>query len=335
MSLSLVTGASGFLGRYLVDALVSREDRVRALVRTSSHISHLPLSKVETATGDLSDVQSLEKSLDGVDVVYHCAAYVSDWGSKEDYESANVQGVKNLLEALSRSGVRRLVHVSTTDVYGHPDAPLDESAPYRRRGILYGDTKITAEELVWEYSQRHQLPTTVVRPASIYGPHSASLVKEIADLLLAGEMVLVGAGDRRAGLAYVSNVVDLMLAAADNDKSVGEAYNATDGSEVAWKQYVSDLAKILDVPPPRWRIPYRIAYATGWMMEKAHGLSRRNERPLLTRMAVELLGTDQGFSVAKAARDLGYQPKVRYEEGMERVAAWLASEYGLPDRQTP
>ena len=177
--------------------------------------------------------------------------------------------------------------------------------------------------MVWAYYRQHDLPITVVRPVTIYGPRSTTFVLEIVELLKNGSMVHIGKGRRPAGLAYVTNVVDVLLRAADSESSVGQAYNASDGSDITWRQYVNRLAEIVGVSSPRVVIPYWLAYLAGWTMEKAYGALRIEARPLLTRMAVELFGTHQGFSINKARRELGYEPKVGFEEGMRRVGVWL------------
>ncbi len=323
MSKGLVTGCSGFLGSHLVEALAARGEEVRALVRSSSDKTHLESLGVELVYGDLNDLQSLKAAAQGADCIYHCAALAADWGSREIFHVANVTGVRNLLDAALEAGVSKFVHVSTTDVYGHPDFPADETALFRMRGWHYGDTKIEGERLVWDYFRRHGLPVTVVRPVNIFGPRSTSFVLEIAELLKSGSMVHIGKGQKPAGLAYVTNVVDVILRAADRECSVGQAYNASDDSDVTWRQYVDRLAQIIGVPGPRIVIPYRLAYLAGWAMEKSYGAFRIGARPLLTRMAAELFGTHQGFSINKARRELGYEPEVSFDEGMNLVEDWL------------
>lgn len=231
--------------------------------------------------------------------------------------------MRNLLEACLHSGIDKFIHVSTTDVYGHPDHPADEQTPYRLRGWPYGDTKIQGEKLVWDYHHRYGLPVTVIRPAAIYGPRSTTFVSEIVALLKQGKMVHIGSGEKPAGLSYVSNVIDLMLSAADADASLGQAYNVNDGSTITWRTYVNRLARIIGTPPPRITVPHRIAYGLGWAMEKSYGLLGVQQRPLLTRMAVELFATDQSFPIDKAREALGYRPRVGFEAGMQRVEAWL------------
>ena len=123
---------------------------------------------------------------------------------------------------------------------------------------------------------------------------------------------------------YVGNVVDVLLLAADSESSLGQAYNVSDGSDVTWPQYVDRLAEMLGVPDSRiMTLPYRLAYSAGWAMEMVYGALRLKGRPLLTRTAVELLGTDQAFSIDKARRELGYEPQVGFEEGMQRVEEWM------------
>jgi nucleoside-diphosphate-sugar epimerase len=319
----LVTGGSGFLGSHLVEALVARGAKVRALVRATSQVSYLQNLGVELAQGDLGDIQSLQAAARGVERIYHCAALAADWGTWEAFRAANVIGVRNLLEAALTADVSKFVHVSTTDVYGHPDSPVDETAPYRLRGWPYGDTKIEGERLVWDYHREHGLPVTVVRPVSVYGPRSDSFVIEIVDLLKSGSMIHIGDGRNPAGLAYATNVVDVILRAGDSEVSVGQAYNASDGSKVTWRQYVDRLSDIVGVSSPRIVVPHRLAYFIGWTMEKVYGALRIEARPLLTRMAAELFGTDQGFSIDKARRELGYEPQVDFDEGMRRVETWL------------
>ncbi|MFL7795184.1 MAG: NAD-dependent epimerase/dehydratase family protein [Anaerolineae bacterium] len=319
----LVTGGSGFVGSHLVEALVTRGAQVRAMVRSTSRVDLLKSLGVEVVQGDLGDIQSLQAAVRGVERIYHCAALVSDWGTWEAFRAANVIGVRNLLEAALAAGVSKFVHVSTTDVYGHPDSPVDETAPYRPRGWPYGDTKIEGERLVWDYHREHGLPVTVVRPVNVYGPRSDSFVVDLVDLFKSGSMIHIGNGRNPAGLTYATNVVDVILCAGDSEVSVGQAYNASDGSEITWRQYVDRLADIVGVPSPRIVVPHRLAYFIGWTMEMVYGVLRIQARPLLTRMAAELFSTNQGFSVEKARRELGYEPQVDFDEGMRRVETWL------------
>ncbi len=324
MSKTLVTGGSGFLGSHLVDRLSALGENVRVLVRPTSNIEHLKKVKnVELMFGDLGDVRSLEKATAGIEYIFHCAALASDWGSWNDFYHVNVKCLHNLLNVLVNGNIKRLIHISTTDVYGYPDYPAYEDTPYNSRGIPYCDTKIEGEKLVWEYFKKHGLPVTVIRPVNIYGPRSITFGYDITKLLKEGSMVHISNGNKPAGLAYVGNVVDAIISSLENKKSIGMAYNISDGSDITWKQYVNYLAKITDNPRPKIVIPYKIAYFSGWLMEKYYSHFPIKGKPLLTRMAAELFGTNQGFPIEKARRELGYDPKVGFGEGMYRVKMWL------------
>lgn len=328
---NLVTGASGFLGSHLVEGLLAAGEDVVALVRRSSDRGHLDRLRVEVLEGDLLDRSSLLPCLEGVDRVFHCAALVSDWGTWDEFRAANVTGVRNLLEAADEVGVGLFVHISSTDVYGHPDRVVDESAPFRRRGWPYGDTKIEAEELLWSFVREHDLRVTVVRPASLYGPRSRSFVDEVLELLRERRLPLVGPAGRAAGLTEVTNAVDAILLIASSERSIGRAYNVTDGSRVNWQTYFDRLAQIAGVRPPRrFRIPRSAAYAAAWAVERAYRSLRLRSRPPLTRLMVELLATEQGFSNAKLETELGYRPRRDFEEGMQRLERWLRMEGRIP-----
>jgi nucleoside-diphosphate-sugar epimerase len=317
----LVTGANGFVGSHLLKALRSRGRTVRALVRQGSDFKRIEECRDSFAFGDLRDIESLRKALQGVGRVFHCAARVSDWGDEKDFREANVMGTANLLRAAKDAGAARFVHVSTTDVYGYPGYPAEESAPYRYRGFPYADTKIIAEKIVWEYSSEQGLPVTVLRPASIYGIDSITLVKDIVDLLRKGEMIHLGKASTPAGLCHVDNLVHAILLAADSPKSLGQAYNVTDGSGIGWREYVNSLADAIGSKRPGIALPHLFAYFLGSLMEGYGKLMRMGTRPLLTRMAAEIFCTTQEFSIEKIKRDLGYAPIVSFKDFLKDLGA--------------
>src|SRR5437879_5045177 len=168
----LVTGASGFLGGRLAQVLAARGETVRILARATSDLHHLAYLPIEIVQGDLAATASLAAAVRGVTHIYHCAACSTDWAADDVFYAASVAGVRNLLDAAVHvSSLQRLLHVSTTDVYGYPVEPCDESYPLTDVGLPYNRTKCQGEKCVWQASRRG-LPVTVVRPATIYGPRS-------------------------------------------------------------------------------------------------------------------------------------------------------------------
>jgi nucleoside-diphosphate-sugar epimerase len=319
---SLVTGATGFIGSHLAEALTSAGDQVRALVRRTSDTAHLERLGVELCLGDMTDPPSLGRAVEGVDRVFHCAAVVTDWDPLNVSTAVNVEGIATLADAALRAGVCKLVYAGSTEVYGHPDARVSEDAPYRYRGWPYCDTKIEAEKRIWEYHRRG-LPVTVLRPASVYGPRSKSTVVEFVELLRSGQMMLIDGGRKTAGLCYVTDLTGLMLQVGQAEVGLGRAYNVADGTETTWAEFTNGLAALMGLPPVRTSVPRWLAYPVGWLMEKWTSLRGGDHRPLLTRMAVEFVGTHQGFAIDRAQRELGFEPKVLLEEGLRLTGDWL------------
>jgi ornithine--oxo-acid transaminase len=330
----LVTGASGFIGGHVVRRLVSEGRQVRCLVRASSDTTGLEALGVELAPGSLEDPRSLQRAAEGCDYVVHCGAMVSDWGTVEEIERTNVTGTRNLLLAAAAASVRRFVHVSTTDVYGYPGAGAVEEAqsPVGFRN-WYAQTKLEAERAVQSAGEDLGLQTVVLRPATVWGPGSQSVVGEIGGAINGGYMLLVDRGRARAGLVYIDNLVDAIVLALENGDAVGEAFNVTDGLDVTWREFTDGLADGLGAPRPRLSMPYPVASGLGTVLEHGYRAVRRATRlqtsALLSRQAVHIMGIDQDFSNRKAREVLGWEPRVDYEQGLEETVAWLRDEHLL------
>jgi nucleoside-diphosphate-sugar epimerase len=318
----LLTGATGFLGSHVAQALARRDEPVRVLVRRPAQARGLQELGAQLVVGDLSSATTLDAAIKGCHSVIHCAALASDWGSWKDFREANDLGVGRLLKACEALSLDRFVHVSTTDVYGYPDRDgLDETTPFRDRGFPYNSTKIAAERRVWA-AISNGLPATIIRPGSIYGPRSITLGKEIVEYLRSGSP-LIRSGKVNAGFVYVENCVDLILLAMNHKDAVGTAFNSIDDGGQTWYDYFVALCRALNLKMPRWSIPRAVAYPSAWLMEIYGSLTRRAARPQATRTAVEIVSTRQGFSNVRARQRLGFLPSVGFEEGVDRTAQWL------------
>jgi nucleoside-diphosphate-sugar epimerase len=322
--LTLVTGATGFLGGRLIERLAAEGLPVRALIRRDlpPHLTDLPL---ETTRGDLLDPPSLGAATQGVETVIHCAALVTDYAPYREFQRVNGEGTANLVSAAAGAGVGRLVHISSTDVYGYVGTPQCEEAPLRSVGLGYNESKILAEKAVLTAGAERGLPYTIVRPATIYGPRGP-FEHEIIPMLQREEMVLLGDGQQDAGLIYVDNVVDLTLRAASDERALNQTYNACDGEGITWRQYCDALAELVGAPRCNKHAPVWLAYALAVVMERGSLLLRRSRRPLLTRFSVKLLGTPQDHPTDKARRELGWAPRVTFAEGIRRLGLWLQTE---------
>jgi nucleoside-diphosphate-sugar epimerase len=328
--LCLLTGASGFIGGRLAARMAAQGRAVRCLARAGSDVSALEALGLPVARGDLGDPPSLHAAVAGCEAVVHCAAIVSDWGTVAEIRAANVAGTSNLLDAASRAGVRRFVHLSTTDVYGHPATlAVDERREPAAFANWYAQTKREAEQLV-RRAAGSGIETVVLRPATVYGPGSKDVIGEIAKAIRGGHMLLIARGRSIAGLCFVENVVDAVLLAVDEPRAAGHVFNVSDELEVSWWRFTADLAAGLGCRPPRLSLPYAPAAALARLLESGYRLGRRltglTLPPLLSRQALQVLGRDQSFSAAALRQTLAWQPRVGYDEGLAATLAWLAAE---------
>ncbi|MFD9858986.1 aminotransferase class I/II-fold pyridoxal phosphate-dependent enzyme [Streptomyces alboflavus] len=325
----LVAGAGGFIGGHLTRRLAERGHRVRVLVREGSDRSALAGLDVDVAVGDLGDPDSLRRAAAGVRHVYNCTGLSADWGPWADFQRVNVDGSRNLVEAAGHAGtVARFLHVSTTDVYGYPVRPCAEDTPPRDIGLPYNRSKLLGEQAVRESAARAGLPLTVVRPVSVYGPRSKDFVIEIATLLLSRQMVYIRGGDVPAGLLYVTNAADAMIAACASEAAAGRTYNLRDPDRTTWRTYVEALARGLGVKPPSLSLPAPLARGVATVSEGLYGALRIRSRPVLTRHAVHLFDRDQSYAVDRARDELGFKGDVDFEEGVRLTLAWLDSPEG-------
>ncbi len=285
---------------------------------------HLAGTPIEIVRGSLSDVETLARAAGGVTLIYHCAACSTDWAPWHLYYEANVTGVRNLLEAaMQAGGVQRFLHVSSTDVYGYPRDPCDESGPLTDVGLPYNRTKCQGEELVRAASAAG-LPVTIIRPATIYGPRGKAFATDIAELIRQGLMAVLDGGRSPGGFCYVDNAAEALIAAAQAEATAGGAYNIADGTGATWRTYVDTLAYGLGRRRPWIDIPSTIAWPLAFAMEAPHRYLRIPGRPLLTRHAVRLLSRNQEFPTGRARHDFGFRPEVSFAEGVARTLAWLA-----------
>jgi 2-alkyl-3-oxoalkanoate reductase len=304
---TLVTGASGFIGRRVVARLLRDGEPVRALL-----FPHEELPGVERALGDVTDRASVVAALDGVDRVVHLAAKVGDWGPLGEFRAVNVGGTTNVIAA---AGDRRVVHVSSIVVYGPRlrTGGCEEDAPLAYGLGPYGITKRESEVVASRGPN-----VAVVRPGNVWGPVSPLWVEELSRLLRAGRVPLVDGGVGDAHLAHVENVVDVIVAALTAPAAGGRVYNAVDGHGVSWRRYLTDLARVAGAPPPWLTLPRSLALAAAVGMEAAWRLARAEQRPLMTREAVQLLASGPPVSNTRAVRELGFRPR-SYEEGLQSL----------------
>ncbi len=319
---NLVTGASGLIGGQITQQLVSDDEDVRILIRRNSDTRRLPDRRIEKVVGDLLDADSLRTAMQGIDVVYHCAGRVSDWGKREDFIRANVEGTRRVVQAALAADVRRLVYLSSAAVYGYRGGQqVQESEGFGSRRIPYIESKIAAEQVVWQAMK--ELDVVILRPVMVFGPGCQNYVGEVVRHLRNGSMLLLDHGRHQAGLAYVENVADACLLAGRIRHPDMRVFNICDGLPTTWRQYLDALADGLGVRRVRFSLPSRLAYCLAFGMENWGRLLQQRRRPLLTRLAVLELGTPQNYDISRARRQLGFEPVVDFDTAMQKTLDWV------------
>ena len=318
----MVTGGTGLLGSHIVEQLVKRGRKVRALVRPGSDTRFLQSQGVELAEGDIVDAESLKRACVGVQTVYHAAARVGDWGPWPEFEAITIGGTRKLLEAAREAGVKRFLHISSISAYGHPDGEglvLDETAPLGSdlyKWSYYSRAKIEAEKLVWAAHERGDLVATVIRPSWLYGPRDRMTIARLCDSIKRKKIKLIGDGDNRLNVVHAGNVAEASIAAAESEVGAGEAFNCSNDGVLTQKQYFNLVAKTLGEPPVAKRVPYSVAYKAGFFLECLGHLFKWKKPPFITRYSVWLMGRKTFFECEKARKLLNWQPSVPYEEGI-------------------
>jgi 2-alkyl-3-oxoalkanoate reductase len=320
---TLVTGATGFVGHHLIEALRSRGYGVRVLALPTEDTTSLELEHVAIYRGDVRLAETLSEPIRGVDTVYHLAAIHGLWRPKQDYDAVNVTGTENVCRAVLAAGVRRLIHVSSWAVYGMAlGRPVREDFLLKPVADPYALTKAEADKLVQEYVVRDHLPAVIVRPGTMFGPGDLVNFGRMADRLSAGRAVIIGSGRNAVPFVYVTDVVDGMLLAADQDQAIGQVYNLSTDEPFTQKQLWDAIAQEIGVHPPRVHVPYHALYALAFVAERWFTSDHPQRQPLVTRLGVKLFGSDNRHSIEKAKRELRYAPKVSLQEGVHLAASW-------------
>ena len=236
----LVTGASGFIGGWIVETLhLTGYARVRAGIRRWSSGARLGRFPVEVVLCDVMDKEQIARATAGAACVIHCAV-----GGRE----VIIEGTRNALDGALRAGVERFVHLSTAEVYGNVRGKIDETFPYQYTGSQYADSKIEAERLCWEFYERG-LPVTVLRPSIVYGPFSKYWTVQLAQRLQSGNWGLFkDYGEGLCNLVYVHDLVSGILLAANLESAVGEAFNINGPDKMTWNQYFQKFNAALGLP---------------------------------------------------------------------------------------
>ena len=316
----LVTGAAGFIGSHLVEALVQAGARVRAFVRYTSTgfpgaLLFVPPEvrrEVHLIYGDLRDPDAVDAALQGVDLVFHLGAVISipySYENPREVVETNVLGTLNVLQAARRHGVARIVHVSTSEVYGTARyTPMDENHP-RHAQSPYAASKTGADELARSFARTYGLPVVILRPFNTYGPRQSTRAVIMSTIVqaLQGPEIHIGSPDPVRDFTFVADTVQgLLLAALREGVPFGEDLNLGTGRGVRIGDLVETIRRISGSPYP---------VVT----------EERRLRP--PESEVWQLVSDN----RRAREVLGWQPEVSLEQGLEQTLRWAEQALKTPE----
>ena len=315
----LVTGATGFTGTALCRRLVADGHAVTAFVRASSKTEELTQLGVLCLVVDLTDPQAVMEKFKSFDRVFHiAAAYRTEHSTTDEFIRVNVEATRNLLEAAKRNGVGRFIHCSTVGVQGEiDDPPADENYRFKP-GDHYQDSKLEGELLARKYFAEG-LPGIVFRPVGIYGPGDMRFLKLFKSV--AKEVfVMIGSGKVLYHMTYIDDLIDGIVLCSTVPEIQNEVFTLGGEEYTTLKVLVSEIADILGKPYPRFRIPFLPVYWASVVCDKVCKII--NVSPPIYPRRVEFFAKDRAFSIEKAKKMLGYQPKVSLREGLQRTADW-------------
>jgi nucleoside-diphosphate-sugar epimerase len=316
----LVTGATSLLGRSLVERLVGRGDSVSVLQRRPSGFA------VTEYLGDIVEPQAVMDSMAGADAVVHLAARVAATGPWADFESVNIHGTRNVVDAARAAGIRRFVQVSSPSVAYHGEPLVGASAgpadPIRARGH-YARSKAHAE-LVALAADSPEMAVVAIRPHLVWGPGDTQLIGRIVDRARAGRLAAVGSGAALIDTTYVDNAADAVVAAIDRAPDVGgRAFVVTNGEPRPVRELLNRIVRSAGLEPTRARVPYQVARGGGFAAERIWERRGSDKDPPMTQFLAEQLGTAHWFDQRETRAALGWKPKVKLVEGFEKLRAWF------------
>lgn len=326
----LVTGGGGFLGQALCRGLRERGHEVASFSR-SRHAA-LDALGVRQLQGDLADNAAvLAAFAEGFDAVLHNAAKAGAWGSYASYFDANVTGTRNVIAACRAHRIGKLVHTSTPSVVHRATHPVEgasaDEVPYGESvKAHYAATKIVAEREVLAANDA-DLATVALRPRLIWGPGDTQILPKLVERARSGRLRLVGSGDNLVDTTYIDNAAqahfDALAQLRPGAACAGRAYFISNGEPWPLREVLNGLLRAAGAPEVCKTIPFGAAYAVGAVCEALWTALPLRGEPPMTRFLAEQLGTAHWYSMAPAARDFGYVPKVSMAEGLERLRASL------------
>jgi nucleoside-diphosphate-sugar epimerase len=327
----LVTGGTGFTGSHLVRRLLEEGHAVRVIdVQRGLFFEELQRMGAEIFIGSITDRELVRRAVAGCQVVHHMAAMFRKVNlPKKVYWEVNVEGTRALLDAALKFGIEKLVYCSTCGVHGNVRTKVaDENSPVLPEDY-YQYTKYEGERVAAEFINKG-LQVTTLRPTAIYGPGDPERFLRLFRMVASGRFLMFGNGNIHYHPLYIDNLVDAFELAARADQGTCEAYLIGDEKSYTLNELVLAIGEVLGVNVAIRHYPFWPLWIAAVACEAAY--KPLPMEPPLFRRRVDWFRQNRAFSIEKAKRNLGYQPKVGLKEGLAKTAEWYRINGYLPRR---
>lgn len=319
MSKVLVTGATGFLGKFILKELTENNYEIVAFGRNETIGKSLSDNNIKFIKGNLSNLNDVRNAVANCDMVVHAGSLTTVWGKWKDFYTSNVLGTKNILDACIEENVKKLVYISSGSVYaGNEDkVSITEEYKFNKNNDLnfYIKSKIMAENLINSEKYKHKIYTNIIRPHGIIGKGDKCIVPRVLEVNKKIGIPLFEKGNVLIDLVPAENVAFAVRLCLEKDNLDNEIFNITNGQPKPFKSMAESLFSILKIKPKFFYANRDIFYSIGAFLEKVYKLLNiTNHEPILTRYKLTTIAYSETFSIEKSKKLLGYYPKVSIEE---------------------
>jgi hypothetical protein len=292
---------------------------LRALSRSEGSDTAIRAAGATPVRGQLGSV--VAEAVAGCEAVIHCAAFVKQWGTREQFWTANVEGTRQLLQVARQAGVQRFIHIGTEAAlfHGQHMRDIDERYPYpAHTPFLYPETKAAAEKLVLA-ANAPSFATLSIRPRFVWGPGDQTILPVLEAMVRSGRFVWIDGGHAQTSTTHIANLVRGVELALERGTG-GNAYFVTDAGVTQMREFLTALLATRKLTPPDKSIPGWLARTLGAVTETAwRALSLRSDPPL-TRFAASMMSRDCTIRIDKAQRELGYAPVISRSDGLQAIS---------------
>jgi 2-alkyl-3-oxoalkanoate reductase len=324
----LITGGGGFLGRYIVEELLSLGCKsIKSLGRSSK--PELTEKGVNVVCGDVRNRDFVIDAAKNCDIIFHTAAKADIWGKYRDFYNTNVKGTANVIVACEANKIPILINTSSPSVVSSEDnlENVDEAIPIPEKFLThYPSTKAVAEKLVAQ-AVSGEFRTISLRPHLIWGPRDPHILPRLFQRAASKRLIRIGDGDNKVDLTYVENAAHAHIQAAETlamkPEISGKSYFISDDSPVLLWPWIDEMLKKMNLPAISRNMSYKKARRIGVCLEIIHKILCLPGEPLMTRFVAAQLGHSHFFNISAAKADLGYSPIIPNEKAMEKTIEYF------------